>query len=90
MIVTSCSGLNFTKLRFPEELASRGFFREADPGGASDPGISFKLLQFASVDLNVVPGYLYRDYGFMVWDALSEYVKTVVTMDFKKDEDVRL
>jgi hypothetical protein len=47
------------------------FFQVADPGGAEDP----------------VPGYLYRDYGFLIWndlrfDSLLECVKTLTLSIF--------
>ena len=34
------------------------------------------------------PGYLYRDYGYMIWDALTNYVKGLIDEVYANDEAV--
>ena len=45
------NGYNFTASNFPEEMARRGFVKIEHPESTQDP----------------LPGYLFRDYGFMIW-----------------------
>lgn len=63
---------NFTALAFPVELETRGFERVAYPGTAKDP----------------LPGYLYRDYGYMMWDTFYAYVKSIVEREYESDQAV--
>jgi len=36
-----------------------------------------------------MPGYLYRDYGFMIWDALENYIRTIIFREIHSDAAVR-
>lgn len=58
---------------FPREIASRGFRRIDDVHGLDDD----------------LPGYLYRDYGFMYWDNFETYVSEVVRKYIGSDEDIK-
>jgi len=66
---------NFEQFAFPRELSARGFERIPleKQGGDSDP----------------LPGYLYRDYGYLVWDSLENYVRTIIYREFHSDTDIK-
>ena len=36
-----------------------------------------------------LPGYYYRDDGIRVWDALEDYVREIIDLYYKSDEDVQ-
>eukprot|EP01116_Phalansterium_solitarium_P019892 TRINITY_DN5718_c0_g1_i2.p1 TRINITY_DN5718_c0_g1~~TRINITY_DN5718_c0_g1_i2.p1 ORF type:complete len:1033 (+),score=379.24 TRINITY_DN5718_c0_g1_i2:266-3364(+) len=38
---------------------------------------------------DVLPGYLYRDDGYLLWNALKDYIGGVVKKSFPTDEDVK-
>jgi len=38
--------------------------------------------------IDILPGYLYRDFGFMIWDVLEEYVKNITNLKYKSNKQV--
>ncbi len=38
---------------------------------------------------DILPNYLYRDYGFLMWDAIYEYVSRVVRQMYSADAEVQ-
>jgi len=72
LISLACQSFNFTTRAFPDEMKSRGFERISDPGGPNDP----------------LPGFLYRDYDYLVWDAIESYVRSVVEKNYGSDLEV--
>jgi len=68
------TSFKFEERSFPKELLSRGFEKIPldQQGGDTDP----------------LPGYLYRDYGFMIWDALESYVRKIVFREIPSDSSV--
>jgi len=66
---------NFSDRSLPRLIETRGFKKiEKENLGSSE---------------DILPGYLYRDYGFMVWDALKRYTASVIDQIYKRDEDVK-
>ena len=39
--------------------------------------------------VNDLPGYHYRDYGTKIWDAIESFVKTIIDIHYKSDDDVK-
>eukprot|EP01130_Rhizamoeba_saxonica_P000588 TRINITY_DN10552_c0_g1_i1.p1 TRINITY_DN10552_c0_g1~~TRINITY_DN10552_c0_g1_i1.p1 ORF type:complete len:1088 (-),score=233.73 TRINITY_DN10552_c0_g1_i1:32-3295(-) len=66
---------NYTEFAFPNLMKSRGFTKipQSEIGGKKDD----------------LPGYLYRDYGFWIYEALEEYVTTILDKFYHSDEDVQ-
>ena len=40
-------------------------------------------------DEKLLPNYFYRDDGIKVWDAIESYVKDIIHIFYKNDEDVK-
>jgi len=47
--------------------------------------VSFQPLS----DGDPLPNYLYRDYGFLIWNAMHDYVLEIIRQIYKTDEGVR-
>ena len=40
-------------------------------------------------DKNLLPNYYYRDDGLLIWDAIESYVREIIDIFYKSDEDVK-
>ena len=40
-------------------------------------------------DKNLLPNYYYRDDGLLIWDAIESYVREIIGIFYKSDEDVK-
>lgn len=40
-------------------------------------------------DATKLPGYHYRDFGIKLWDAMETYVKKILDLHYKSDDDVK-
>ena len=39
-------------------------------------------------DVNLLPGYYYRDDGMLIWDTIETYVRKIIDYFYKSDDDV--
>jgi len=37
---------------------------------------------------DILPGYLYRDFGFMIWDVFEEYVTNIINLKYTSNKQV--
>jgi len=65
---------NYSQRAFPILCESRGF-----------PEVPREKI---ATYQDILPGYLYRDYGYMIWNALKSYVTEVIENNFVSDNDV--
>ena len=40
-------------------------------------------------DPNLLPNYYYRDDGILIWDAIESYVRDIIAIFYKSDDDVK-
>ena len=40
-------------------------------------------------DKDLLPNYYYRDAGLLIWDAIESYVREIIGIFYKSDDDVK-